>query len=329
MISRQGGLRASDKLGRLLEWFLLTPEHRCVDPGAPIAVILFPHSEPISMEAKKQKDKGKQAGKSDDRSSPFFVLGCVRSGTTMLRDVLRLHPNLVAPEETHFFRWAEPFGTEGYMRGALNNPVLKKHRALDGVTEEEFAVMLKAAHSRADLYTRYMKVFMERRKPTATRWFDKTPQNVYGASMIALSVPRSRFVHIVRDPVNVVSSLRIGKIVKVERLTAAINYWREATDTMSVMKRAYPARVHEFRYEDFVRDMPTHIRALLSFLGEPYDAKWFEGFRLAESDHSSEGVLTDEEIARVNQLTLHGRRRYGYATPEELALSESAESAVS
>ena len=45
------------------------------------------------------------------QQAPFFVLGCVRSGTTMLRDALRMHPHLACPEETHFFRWGEPFGS--------------------------------------------------------------------------------------------------------------------------------------------------------------------------------------------------------------------------
>ena len=284
------------------------------------------------MEVKNKKHKAaskpdkaaNKPAKKDDTPGPFFILGCVRSGTTMLRDVLRLHPNLAAPEETHFFRWAEPFGNEGYMRGAINNPVLKKHRALDGIDDEEFAKMLQLSNSRADLCHRYMKLFVERRKPTATRWFDKTPQNVYGAAMIAQSMPRSRFVHIVRDPLNVVSSLRIGRVVKVERLIGAVNYWREAVDIMAVLKRAYPGRVHEFRYEDFVRDMPTTLKALLDFLGEPYDPEWFKGYRLAESDHSTEGVLNEADIATVLHLTQAGRRRFGYTTPEEAAKLVSA-----
>src|SRR6185369_78712 len=76
--------------------------------------------------------------------APFFILGCVRSGTTMLRDVLRGHPNLACPEETHFFRWASPFGTPEYMK-SLDAPVLRKHREMDGITEAEFKAILKAA----------------------------------------------------------------------------------------------------------------------------------------------------------------------------------------
>jgi hypothetical protein len=275
------------------------------------------------MEAKKQHKGNKaarQAARQEDKADkagPFFVLGCVRSGTTMLRDVLRLHPNLAAPEETHLFRWSEPFGTEGYIRGVTSNPVLKRHRALDGISEEEFAAMLRQSNSRADLYSRYMKVYIERRKPQATRWFDKTPQNVYGAAMIASSVPHSRFVHIVRDPVNVVASLRIGKVMKIDRLLGAVNYWREAVDIIANLKRANPRRVHELRYEDFVRDPVHEIKRLLSFLGEHYDAAWFKDFRVRESDHADKGVLTQQEIEQIQRLALVGRRRYGYAPAGE------------
>ena len=276
------------------------------------------------MDVKKQKDKAARlAAKTEERAGPFFVLGCVRSGTTMLRDMLRLHPNLAAPEETHLFRWAEPFGTDGYARGVTSNPVLKKHREIDGISEEEFAAMLRQSNSRADLYNRYMRLYIERRKPGATRWFDKTPQNVYGAAMIASSVPQSRFVHIVRDPVNVVASLRIGKVMKIERLVGAVNYWREATDIMSVMKRANPRRVHELRYEDFVRAPLEELKSLLSFLGEPYDPEWFKDFRVNESDHAESGVLKPEEIETIQRLAQVGRRRYGYAPPAEDDDSES------
>jgi len=110
----------------------------------------------------------------------------------------------------------------------------------------------------------------------------------------------------------VCASLRIGKVMKVAKLTGAINYWREATDIMTVMKRAYPGRVHEFRYEDFVRDTKAQLQALLEFLGESYEPAWFDAFQMRESDHSTEGVLTQPEVERINRLCSAGRRRYGY-----------------
>lgn len=244
--------------------------------------------------------------------APFFVLGCVRSGTTMLRDALRMHPKLACPEETHFFRWADPYGTDALNRTLEGNVVLKKHRQIDGITEEEFSGMLRQSTSRAELYSRYMALYMERKKPGATRWFDKTPQNVYGAVLAATSMPRSRFVHIVRDPLNVVSSLRIGRIVKVENLVGACNYWNEATQIVSGLKRAYPARVYELRYEDFVADPQKHLRLLLDFIGEDFQPHWFARLNTREVDHTGEGVLDAKELATVRDLCRVGRRRYGY-----------------
>ena len=37
---------------------------------------------------------------------PLFLVGCVRSGTTLTRDLLRRVPGVICPEETHFLRWS-------------------------------------------------------------------------------------------------------------------------------------------------------------------------------------------------------------------------------
>jgi hypothetical protein len=260
--------------------------------------------------------KSSPAPTAESATSPFLLVGCVRSGTTMLRDALRMHPNLACPEETHFFRWGEPYGTDAMLRSLSNNAVLKKHREIDGITEPEFAEMLRESSSRAELYGKYMALYMQRRKPAARRWFDKTPQNVYGALLAASSMPRSKFVHIVREPINVVASLRIGRIVKVDSLTGACNYWNEAVQIVAGLKRAYPARVYELRYEDFVAQPFVQMKMLLDFIGEPFQESWFESLKTREIDHKDEGVLTADELTVVRTLCAAGRQRYGYEVPD-------------
>lgn len=245
--------------------------------------------------------------------SPFFILGCVRSGTTMLRNILRLHPHLACPEETHFYRWHEPFGSPGYRQIAISNQTLKRHREIDGITEAEFAEMLGASTSRADLSRRYMALYIERRKPGATRWFDKTPQNAYGASMVAMEFPQARFLHIVRDPVNVVASLRIGKVMKMADLVGACNYWNEAVANMAVLKKAFPGRVLEISYEAFTNDSGTGIREVLDFLEEPCEPAWFSSVVTSEVRHDDGEVLSPAEMDTVRRLCASGRVRHGYA----------------
>ncbi len=183
---------------------------------------------------------------------------------------------------------------------------------MDGISEEEFSSLLRGAQSRVDLYDKYMALFLQRRKPGATRWFDKTPQNVYGASLIA-EIPGAKFLHIVRNPVEVVASLRIGKVMKVQELVGACSYWNEATAILNTIKRAFPERVLEVRYEDFVKQPLEGVEQILDFLGEPFDAKCYAGVDTREITHHDEGVLTADEIVRIQRLCHTGRVRYGYA----------------
>lgn len=246
-------------------------------------------------------------------AKPFFIIGCVRSGTTLLRDVLRKHPNLASPEETHFFRWSEPFGTNAGLKPLLNNPVLKKHRELDGIAEEEFRRMAHKCVSRADLYRKYMRLYISKNKPEATRWFDKTPQNVYGAAMIAAEFPGSKILHIVRNPLDVVSSLRIGIIVKVENLIGACNYWNESAEIISVLKRAYPKRVYEVKYEDFTRSLLPEAEKVLNFIGEEYRPEYFGGIVTKPKSHEDEGLFSQEELSTIEKLCGPWAGQYGYS----------------
>jgi hypothetical protein len=245
-------------------------------------------------------------------TKPFFLIGCVRSGTTMLRDILRMHPNLVAPEETHFYRWADPFGTDTARKWLLNNKTLVRHRTLDSVGAEEFEQMLDRAVTRKDLYRMYMQLVISRNKPQAHRWFDKTPQNVYGAAMLAADYPQSRFVHIVRNPADVVLSLREGTVMKVRNVVGACNYWRESVAIMDTLKRACPGRVFEVRYEDFTADPKLHTGRLLDFVQEPYEEGFMDAFKSRPSAYDAAAKLTPKDKRMIERICGQWAAEYGY-----------------
>lgn len=245
-------------------------------------------------------------------NSPFFVVGCVRSGTTLLRDVLRNHPRLAAPEETHFYRWAEPFGGVPYRQVVSGNKVLQHHREMDGITESEFQLILDNSISRADMYERYMRLYIDKNKPNAKRWFDKTPQNIYGAALIAGEIPNAKFIHIVRHPFDVISSLRIGKIVKVQNVIGACNYWNEAANIIHVVKKAYPKRVYEVKYEDFTQELNREMKKILTFLDERYNSSFFQSIHTATQHHDYKNLFSEDEIRQIELLCHDGAKRYGY-----------------
>jgi len=114
----------------------------------------------------------------------FFILGSVRSGTTLLRDLLKTHPNLICPEETHMFRWGEPFASSEYLHMNKVADTLLLHRKMDGVEESKFLQILDDSRDRSDFMLKYMDLFKQAQNNTSARCFDKTLQNVYGLPLI-------------------------------------------------------------------------------------------------------------------------------------------------
>ena len=230
----------------------------------------------------------------------------------MLRNILRMHPSLAAPEETHFYRWSEPFGTDISLRQFANNVTLRKHRQIDTVTEEEFAGLLGHAKSRRELYLLYMSLFMRKTKPAATRCFDKTPQNVYGAAMLAADFPRARFVHIVRNPLDVVLSLRVGEVMKISSVVGGCNYWLESVTNLHTLKKAFPRRVLELHYEQFNEDPVSGVGRVLDYVKEPFDPAFMDSFVATPKTYDHQSLLSPQERKIVREICGKWATKYGY-----------------
>lgn len=233
------------------------------------------------------------------QDAPLFLVGCVRSGTTLTRDLLRRVPGVICPEETHFMRWAEPFRTPASMPPHTQNQVLRQHRAIDGVTENDFAALLTTCRSRAELQRAYVAAFARARGvPKPYRWIDKTPQNIYGGALILSEFPGARLLHIVRNPLNVVASMLLGRQVAVPDVHGAINYWCEAVQIAAMLHRAAPARVMTLRYEDLVQDVPDAMSAVLRFAEIPAAADLYRRMDAhAERDLWRTALGPDERAA--------------------------------
>lgn len=245
-------------------------------------------------------------------NSPFFLVGCVRSGTTLLRDLLRLHPRLECPEETHFFRWADPFGSWRYRNHYKGTGLLKTHREMDGFAEFGFHHILNNTHSRREMMDHYGRKFLEYRGNPGGRWFDKTPQNVYGVLMLSAAYPEARFVHVCRHPLNVVASLMEGAVMPQHHLDAAINYWVEAVSILHEFRAVAGERLIEMKYEDFTSEPYGWLVRLLEFLGEDplVDRESLPEVHTEKNKYREK--LSEKEVEEVLQRTEPYLSRYGY-----------------
>jgi len=245
-------------------------------------------------------------------NEPFFILGCVRSGTTMLRDLLRSVPRLACPEETHFYRWGEPLGSPVFANTVRRNKVLQKHRAIDGVSEAAFAEILAGARTRRELTERYIAAFKAAQGIGEGRWFDKTPQNIYGLALLADEFPEAKIVHIVRNPLNVVASLAVGKVMLLENTVGAANYWREAVAIFDKVKPSITGRVHEIAYETLTAEPAAELARLMAFLDEDVRDIRFDLSKIHPERDQWRDVLSADAVATVREICGPWARRYGY-----------------
>jgi hypothetical protein len=242
----------------------------------------------------------------------FFILGSVRSGTTLLRNILREHPNLICPEETHIFRWADPFNSNDYKHIYQVGETLKLHRKMDGINEQDFNHIYDRSIDRKDFMINYMELFKKVQGNSDCRYFDKTPQNIYGLSLIKAYFPDAKIIHIVRNPLNVISSLKRGRGLLPQNIIGAINFWKESILIFNTLRPLLKDNLYELHYEDLANNPATEISNLLKYLGEEqFDMNEIIS-QVIKTKDSYNDVLSANEIKLVIRELFDFMKQYGY-----------------
>jgi len=244
--------------------------------------------------------------------NPFFIAGCVRSGTTMLREILRQHPRLECPEETHFFRWPDPFGTNRYKMIYTQNKTITKQQEMDGFSKDEFMEIYQSSLDRRELMDRYMQKYIEKIGNTDARWFDKTPQHVYGLFLIKNAYPTSKFIHIHRNPLNVITSLLKGEVMPKHSMIGAVNYWNESMILMNAFKMLYADSVLDISYEAFCVSPEEHIRKIFDFIDEDMAGFKFQLDDIHRERNNYLKSINNDQNAFVLKQCAEFMKVYGY-----------------
>jgi len=227
---------------------------------------------------------------------PVFVVGSMRSGSTLLRLILDSHPNIAIGAETGFMAG---------LRAAKDIPGWKFGKGWYerlGWTETEFDERLRGFY--AGLFQRFAE---EQGKP---RWGEKTPFHTDHVAEMARIFPDAAIVGLVRHPGAVASSLRAKFHYG---FAEALGYW---TDTNLRLVRAGSELGDRFalvRYEDLVLEGEPVLRELLEWLGEPWHPDVLEHHRVQRekgAPRAAEGrtitrdpVDADRAVQWVRDLT--------------------------
>ena len=222
-----------------------------------------------------------------------FVVGCPRSGTTLLGRLLDAHPELAIIHEGRFVAaWYERrrYVTPG---GAVTPQLVDEllaFRPFKNVHVSRQQLERLAANGAEPVsYARFVSGIFDlhgqtRGKPLVG---DKTPHYVRSLPTLHALWPQARFVHIVRDGRDVFLSVRNWRKVTERRgAVARYSHWqRDPVATAALWwewqvrlgreagAALAPERYLEIGYESLVDAPATACRALCAFLDVPYDER--------------------------------------------------------
>ena len=244
-----------------------------------------------------------------------IIVGCPRSGTTLLRFMLDSHPELAIPPETGFLGIGA--GLEGrgdvlrkkFFREIVNFPNGISNWPDFELAEEHFWESLTRIEpfSIPEGYRAFYRLYAARfGKP---RWGDKTPLHCMDLDTIRNVLPEARFIHIIRDGRDVALSLRKMWFSPGWEIETQAAYWQKcvlAARHAGVGRSDYL----EVSYEDLVlRTRPT-LERICSFIELDYDDDMLRYYTRAPErlkEHKGRSPPDGASLSRHHRLSQQRR----------------------
>jgi hypothetical protein len=219
--------------------------------------------------------------------NPFvFLVGCARSGTTLLQRVVDAHPQIAITPEIHWIsnyfrepRWLTP---EGRVTAEQVGSMLEQKRFRQfEFTREAFVGLLGSGEPVSypefieGIFALYGRI---KRKPLVG---NKTPAYVSRIPTLHAFWPRAKFIHLLRDGRDVCLSVlnwnhafrtagRYSTWAEDSATTTAFWWERKVRLGRQAGKALRPELYHEIRYEDLVARPAEACARSCEFLGVPY-----------------------------------------------------------
>lgn len=256
---------------------------------------------------------------------PFFIIGCERSGTTLLRVMLSSHPNIAIPYEAIQFSkmlnlknpWAIQWSRGDYEFAVdrfLAHPFVQDWR----ISRDQILERLKGKKIikyKDIIESAYQAYAIKQGK---TRWADKTPSNTFDVAMIKREFPNAQFIHIVRDGRDVYLSCkkRWGNQSSRLDIQKAAKKWAGWVWTAyRHTERLGTDRYLLIKYEDLVSDPEKTLMNICAFLGEEYSSCMLEY-------HKKETWVLKEERQHFELLSRPPEPSRAYVWKKEMSREE-------
>ena len=217
-----------------------------------------------------------------------FIVGCARSGTTLLRRIVNAHGQIAIMPESHwidvFFEERTGLTPEGMVTPALIDHLLE-HRKFARLHFDRpmLLSLLQSGQpvSYADFVARIFELYGKREGKSLVG--DKTPAYVRRLHQLHALWPAARFVHLIRDGRDVCLSMAKWKTAHVKK-PGIFTTWKDDSVSTTALwwelnvrsgqqagHSLGPKLYYELRYESLLCNPAEECAALCTFLGLPYD----------------------------------------------------------
>jgi tetratricopeptide (TPR) repeat protein len=187
---------------------------------------------------------------------PVFIVGMMRSGTSLAEQIIASHPAAIGAGELKF--WSEAAGAHAgdLRRGVLSEPTRK---------------------NLADAYLRVLAGHSAH----AQRIVDKAPVNSDCLGMIHSVFPNARIIYMQRDPIDTCLSCYFQQFSVLLNYTMDLSdlahYHREHQRLMKHWRAVLPpGSILEVPYEGLVTNQEAWTRKILEFVGLEWDERCLE-----------------------------------------------------
>ena len=200
-----------------------------------------------SMRAPEQA--GQQSA-GQQRPSAIFIVGMLRSGTTLLEQRLDQHEKITG-------------------RGELNQlaHMVRRHPNLEALDGQQMSDLGEALwqHMRQDDDDQHL-------------YIDKNPLNFRFLQPLIQMMPEAKIIHMRRDGRNSCLScffqlFRHPDVAFANDLDTLVSYYQCYRSIMASWHKAYPEQIYPVRYEDLIQDPQPTLMGVLEFLGLRWDAR--------------------------------------------------------
>lgn len=247
-------------------------------------------------------------------SSPLFIAGPDRSGTTLLYAILASHPNISMVRRTNYWRWF--YGRFGDLKNLENfDRLLERmlsYKRIEPLNPDGNRIRKEFLQGEPS-YGRLFALFHEHNAERLgkSRWGDKSLHTEHYIDQVIKEFPQAKIIHTIRDPRDRYASVRKRFGGDNPRLGASTARWLSSINAARRNIRKFPDNYMILRFEDLVSDPEKVSRQICEFIGEDYDPEMLTmqgATRYKDSGGNSSfekiqpGVISTKPVGRYKKV---------------------------